>query len=182
MKLNRDRRHRQPSPMDPSSAICVQAADIPTSLLWEEMKGGTAEPSEHVKRNARPTKSKDSTLEALRRSVDGDFYNIRQFVGTADQALLGRVRAFAEKKVAPIINQYWGRAEFPFEILPEYGALGIAGAPYSGFGCSGKSALLDGLIMMELARIDCSIATFHGVHSGLAMGSIYLCGSDEQKQ
>jgi len=35
---------------------------------------------------------------------------------------------------------------------------------------------------MEMARIDCSIATFFGVHSGLAMGSIYLCGSEEQKQ
>jgi len=86
MKLNRDRRHRQPSPMDPSSAICVQAADIPTSLLRGEMKGGTAEPSEHVKRNARPTKSKDSALEAPHRSVDGDFYNIRQFVGRPGSA------------------------------------------------------------------------------------------------
>lgn len=35
---------------------------------------------------------------------------------------------------------------------------------------------------MELARVDPSIATFRGVHSGLAMGSIYLCGSEEQKR
>ena len=35
---------------------------------------------------------------------------------------------------------------------------------------------------MEIARIDCSFATFFGVHSGLAMGSIYLCGSEEQKK
>ena len=116
------------------------------------------------------------------RAVDGDFYKISHLVDAADQALLGRVRAFAEQKVAPIINQHWGRAEFPFELVGEYGALGIAGTPYSGFDCLAKSPLVDGLIMMELARIDCSIATFHGVHSGLAMGSIYLCGSDEQKQ
>ena len=116
------------------------------------------------------------------RAVDGDFYKISHLVDSADQALLGRVRAFAEQKVAPIINQHWGRAEFPFELISDYGELGIAGAPYSGFGCLGKSPLVDGLMMMELARIDCSIATFHGVHSGLAMGSIYLCGSDEQKQ
>jgi glutaryl-CoA dehydrogenase len=116
------------------------------------------------------------------RVVDGDFYKISQLADPADQALLRRVRAFAEDRIAPVINQYWGRAEFPFELISEYGAIGIAGAPYSGFGCLGKSTLLDGLIMMELARVDCSIATFHGVHSGLAMGSIYLCGSDEQKQ
>jgi glutaryl-CoA dehydrogenase len=120
--------------------------------------------------------------DAQTRVVEGDFYKVAQLVDTTDQALLHRVRAFAEEKVAPIINHYWGRAEFPFQLISEYGALGIAGVAYKGFGCLGRSTVLDGLIMMELARIDCSIATFHGVHSGLAMGSIYLCGSDEQRQ
>jgi glutaryl-CoA dehydrogenase len=132
--------------------------------------------------NARLARSKRSTVDVSPPAVDGDFYKIAQLVSTADQALLRRVRAFAEEKVAPIINHYWGRAEFPFELITEYGALGIAGASYRGFGCLGKGTLLDGFIMMELARIDCSIATFHGVHSGLAMGSIYLCASDEQRQ
>jgi glutaryl-CoA dehydrogenase len=35
---------------------------------------------------------------------------------------------------------------------------------------------------METARVDSSFATFHGAHSGLAMGSIYLAGSEEQKE
>jgi len=35
---------------------------------------------------------------------------------------------------------------------------------------------------MELARVDASFCTFFGVHSGLAMGSIYLDGSEEQKR
>jgi glutaryl-CoA dehydrogenase len=35
---------------------------------------------------------------------------------------------------------------------------------------------------MELARVDPSMATFIGVHSGLAMGSIMVLGSDEQRQ
>ena len=38
------------------------------------------------------------------------------------------------------------------------------------------------MVAREMARVDSSIATFMGVHSGLAMGSIYLCGSEEQKQ
>jgi glutaryl-CoA dehydrogenase len=38
------------------------------------------------------------------------------------------------------------------------------------------------MVAMELARTDPSIATFSGVHGGLSMGSIYLCGNDEQKQ
>jgi len=35
---------------------------------------------------------------------------------------------------------------------------------------------------MEMARTDPSFATFFGVHDGLAMGSIYIDGSEEQKQ
>jgi glutaryl-CoA dehydrogenase len=124
---------------------------------------------------------KTPVAEAPPPAADGDFYHITQLVDASDQALLHRVRSFAEEKIAPIINHYWGRAEFPLEIIKDYGALGIAGVAYQGFGCLGRSTLLDGLIMKELARIDCSIATFHGVHSGLAMGSIYLCGSDAQK-
>jgi alkylation response protein AidB-like acyl-CoA dehydrogenase len=42
--------------------------------------------------------------------------------------------------------------------------------------------MLDGFVAMEMSRVDPSIATFHGVHSGLATGSIALCGSEEQKQ
>jgi glutaryl-CoA dehydrogenase len=38
------------------------------------------------------------------------------------------------------------------------------------------------MIAMELARTDCSIATFNGVHGGLAMGSICLCGPEEQRE
>ena len=87
-----------------------------------------------------------------------------------------------ETEVAPIINHYWTREEFPHQILPELATLGAVGLPYHGYGCPGKSTLLDGLAMMELARVDCSIATFMGVHGGLAMGSIYLCGSEEQKR
>src|SRR5262249_10040930 len=67
-------------------------------------------------------------------------------------------------------------------ILPAFRDLNIAGLPYQGYGCRGKSTLLDGFVSMELARVDPSIATFSGVHGGLAMGSIYLCGSEEQKQ
>ena len=53
---------------------------------------------------------------------------------------------------------------------------------YEGYGCAGGSQKLFGFVAMEMARVDASISTFFGVHSGLAMGSIYLDGSEEQKQ
>ncbi len=114
--------------------------------------------------------------------ANGDFYHISAILNEEDQTLLRRVGAFLESEVAPIINQYWIREEFPHQLVPGLADLGIAGLAYHGYGCPGKSALLDGFVTMELARADSSIATFFGVHSGLAMGSIYLCGSEEQKQ
>jgi glutaryl-CoA dehydrogenase len=66
--------------------------------------------------------------------------------------------------------------------MGDFRQLGIAGQLYQGYGCPGGGFLLDGMIAMELARVDPSIGTFFGVHGGLAMGSIYLCGSEEQKE
>jgi glutaryl-CoA dehydrogenase len=114
--------------------------------------------------------------------VEGDFYDFAALLDEDDRLLLKRVRSFMEERVAPVINVYWGKAEFPFELLESFAELKIAGLPYHGYGCPGRSFLADGFVSMELARVDPSIATFHGVHNGLAMGSIYLCGSEEQKQ
>jgi glutaryl-CoA dehydrogenase len=115
-------------------------------------------------------------------AVDGDFYDLAALLEEEDRLLLKRVRTFMEEHVAPIINVYWGKAEFPFEVLPAMAELGIAGLAYSGYGCPARSFLADGFVALELARIDPSMATFMGVHGGLAMGTIYLCGSEEQKE
>ncbi len=122
------------------------------------------------------------TTEKMLPQANGDFYAIGLTLSEEDQALLRRVRAFLEAEVAPIITEYWIREEFPHQLIPKLAALRIAGLAYHGYGCPGKSTVLDGLLAMEMARVDSSIATFFGVHSGLAMGSIYLCGSEEQKQ
>jgi glutaryl-CoA dehydrogenase len=113
--------------------------------------------------------------------VGPDFYALEQLLDPAGRQQLLAVREFMETEVAPVINHYWTREEFPRQLIPGLAALGIAGLACEGHGCPGGDPLLDGMIAMELARTDCSIATFMGVHGGLAMGSIYLCGSDEQK-
>jgi glutaryl-CoA dehydrogenase len=113
---------------------------------------------------------------------NADFYGLEQLLDEPERAVLHRVRAFMEKEVAPVINRYWVTAQFPHELIPGLRELGIAGLPYHGYGCPGARLLLDGLVALELARTDPSIATFCGVHGGLAMGSVYVCGSEEQKQ
>jgi glutaryl-CoA dehydrogenase len=114
--------------------------------------------------------------------TDPDFYLLEQTLEPEGRELLHKVREFMEKSVQPVINHYWTREEFPFDLLPGLKQLGIAGLAYDGYDCPGGGNLLDGMVAMELARVDPSIGTFFGVHSGLAMGSIYLCGSQEQKQ
>jgi glutaryl-CoA dehydrogenase len=113
---------------------------------------------------------------------ESDFYSLELLLDPAGRELVHRVRDFMEKEVEPVINRSWTREEFPHDLIPGLARLGLAGLPYTSYGCPGRGNLLDGMLAMELARVDSSIATFMGVHSGLAMGSIYLCGSEEQKQ
>jgi alkylation response protein AidB-like acyl-CoA dehydrogenase len=114
--------------------------------------------------------------------VTSDFYDLEALLDDDDRALLHRVRTFMDEHVQPIINDYWTRGKTPLELVPGLAELGIAGTQYHGYGCPGRSPLTDGMIAMELSRGDPSISTFMGVHGGLAMGTVYLCGSEEQKQ
>jgi len=113
---------------------------------------------------------------------NSDFYDVYETLNAEELAILKQVRGFMESKVAPIITKYWADDAFPFELLPAFKELNIGGLGMQGYECRGGSLALLGFVMMEMARIDPSIATFFGVHDGLAMGSIYIDGSEEQKQ
>ena len=114
--------------------------------------------------------------------IDGDFYHLGHTLTDAERALQLKVRAFMETEVKPLVNRYWQKGEFPFEIIPRLAELNICGVTYEGYGCPHLPFLMEGVLAMEMARVDSSIATFFGVQSGLAMGSIYLLGSEAQKQ
>src|SRR6201993_3876766 len=113
---------------------------------------------------------------------NGDFYQLVEVLSPDELALVKKVRAYMDAKVKPIINKYWSDDAFPFELLPSFKELQINGLGFEGYGCAGGSQKLFGLVAVEIARVDASFCTFWGVHSGLAMGSIYLDGSEEQKQ
>ncbi|GAB3310191.1 acyl-CoA dehydrogenase family protein [Geodermatophilus aquaeductus] len=119
---------------------------------------------------------------ADRPTVTSDFYELEHLLDDQDRATLHRVRAFMDEQVEPIINEWWTRAQFPRHLIPGIAELGIAGAQYSGHGSPGRSSLFDGMVSMELGRGDPSVATFMGVHGGLAMGTLHLCASEEQKE
>jgi glutaryl-CoA dehydrogenase len=111
-----------------------------------------------------------------------DYYLIGELLTEEERTVRDRVRAFCDREVIPIINDYWERAEFPFALVPKLAALGLAGGVIAGYGCPGLSPIANGLLMAELSRGDGSLNTFFGVHSGLAMGAIAMLGSEEQKR
>jgi glutaryl-CoA dehydrogenase len=121
-------------------------------------------------------------LADVTRSLGTDYYLIDQLLTDEEREVRDRVRAFADREVIPIINGYWENAEFPFELVPKIAELGIAGGPIQGYGCPGMSQIAAGLVAIEMTRGDGSLNTFFGVHSGLAMGTMAICGSEEQKE
>jgi glutaryl-CoA dehydrogenase len=111
-----------------------------------------------------------------------DFYALADDLPEQDRELLARLRDFLDTEVAPTANWYWSRERFPEHLVESFGKLELGGLSYAGYGLPGRTSLLDGFVTLELARTDPSFATFFCAHAGLAMGSIYLCGSEEQKQ
>jgi glutaryl-CoA dehydrogenase len=113
---------------------------------------------------------------------NSDFYELAETLPAEEREVMKQVRLFMEAKVSPLLTKYWVEDAFPFELLPAFKELNIGGIGMQGYGCRGGSSLLFGLVAMEMSRFDSSIATFFGVHNGLAMGSIYLGGSEDQRK
>jgi glutaryl-CoA dehydrogenase len=112
-----------------------------------------------------------------------DFVNVASLLSEEEREIQGRVREFVDREVVPIAADLWDRAEFPHQLLPALGELGIMGAPFSSeYGCAGWSNVAYGLAIAEIARGSGSVATFLHVQSGLAMAAIHELGSEEQKQ
>ncbi len=120
--------------------------------------------------------------EGIGRSLGTDYFRIADQLSSSERDYWRRTRDFVDDEVLPVINDYWERAEFPWPLIEKLAKLGIVGDGITGFGCPDMSPIAAGLVHMELNRGDGSLGTFLGVQSGLAMRSIAMLGSEEQKQ
>jgi len=112
-----------------------------------------------------------------------DLIDASRLLSDEERGVRNRVREFVDREVIPTAADYWDRAEFPFELLPGLGELGLMGGTISEeYGCAGWNNVAYGLAIAELARGSGSLATFLHVQSGLAMTAIHELGSEEQKQ
>jgi len=120
--------------------------------------------------------------EHLGESLGTDFFSVREQFTDELWSHFITVRRFVNEEVVPVIGPYWERAEIPWPLVRRLPELGIVGEDIQGYGSAGMSPMACGLVTMELHRGDGSLGVFLGVHAGLAMMSIAMCGSEEQKQ
>lgn len=111
-----------------------------------------------------------------------DALGLEELLTPEEREVRDRVRRFAEAEIAPVIADYWERAEFPFPLVPGFQKLGIGGGNLKGYGCQGLSIVGAGMAAIELGRVDGSCSTFFLVHSFLATLTVGLLGSEEQKR
>jgi glutaryl-CoA dehydrogenase len=119
--------------------------------------------------------------EGIGRSLGTDYFRIGDQLTADERDYWRRTRDFVDDEVLPVINGYWERAEFPWPLIEKLAKLGVVGDGIDGYGCPAMSPIAAGLVHMELNRGDGSLGTFLGVQSGLAMRSIAMLGSAEQK-
>jgi glutaryl-CoA dehydrogenase len=112
-----------------------------------------------------------------------DFIKADRLLSEEETTVRNRVRDFVDQEVIPNAADYWDRAEFPFELVPALGELGMVGGTFEEeYGCAGWNNVSYGLAIAEVARGSGSLATFLHVQSGLAMAAIHELGSEEHKQ
>ena len=108
-----------------------------------------------------------------------DFYHYADLLTDEENAHLRRLRAFLASDVAPVVEKAWEAGEFPMELVAGFAGLDLAGVAYAD---PPASRVFLGFLHAEIARVDPSVNSFYGVHTGLAMGSIWACGTPEQRE
>jgi alkylation response protein AidB-like acyl-CoA dehydrogenase len=93
------------------------------------------------------------------------------------------VRSFAEKELAPRVEQLEATETFPLDLFRRLGQLGYLGVGYpEEYGGSGGDMVMRCLLIEEIARVNCGFAAALLAHVGLGCIPIFRFGTEEQKQ
>lgn len=99
-----------------------------------------------------------------------------------EKAIRDSFKAYCNEKLVPRIIEANRNEIFDREIYKEMGEMGVLGCTIKGYGCAGVSSVTYGLLTRELDGVDSAYRSAMSVQSSLAMGAIYMYGSEEQKQ
>jgi isovaleryl-CoA dehydrogenase len=115
--------------------------------------------------------------------IPNDFPTLNFGLGeTADQ-LRASVRGFTADEIAPLAAEIDKSNEFPRQLWPKLGALGLHGITVEEeYGGSGLGYLEHCIAMEEVSRGSASVGLSYGAHSNLCVNQIRRNGSDAQKR
>ena len=104
-------------------------------------------------------------------------------LGREQEDFRKRVRDFAEREIAPLVEEAEEKEAFPVHLFPRMGKEGLlcVRCPQQ-YGGPGLSKVCECLYMVELNRVCPGIAAALMVHGGLATDPILNSGTEEQKQ
>lgn len=114
--------------------------------------------------------------------LESDFFGYQSMLDDSEIEVVLRTRRFLQDEVAPRANEFWEKATSPVHLMPKIAQLEIAGLGYAFKDRKASRKLLTGWLEMEFARVDPSTGTMFSVHSSLAMSSISILGSEEQRE
>jgi len=93
------------------------------------------------------------------------------------------VRNFAANRIAPRAAEIDETNEFPRDLWPELGELGLLGITVEGdYGGSELGYLAHVIAMEEISRASGSVGLSYGAHSNLCVNQLRRWGTEEQKQ
>ncbi len=104
-------------------------------------------------------------------------------LGETRDLLRETVRQFAQQHIAPRAADIDRTNEFPRDLWPLLGQIGLLGITVEPeYGGAGMGYLEHVLAMEEISRASASVGLSYGAHSNLCVNQIRLRGSDAQRQ
>ncbi len=115
--------------------------------------------------------------------VQNSFPGLDFGLGSDLDMLRDTVRAFAQNKIAPRADEIDRANEFPRELWPQLGELGLLGITVEEeFGGAGLGYLAHCVAMEEVSRASAAIGLSYGAHSNLCVNQIRRNGDDAQRK